>query len=170
MKRYRGWIVLFLIVALFTGGVWITLRVTAEYPSLGKAVSYPVNQAEGFELTIEKPTWSPFKGYTIRWAVAVDSDDVYMFSREGENRPEFCFLERNIAGQWYRLERLQNHFAGGSVEFLLGGEEATGLESSIVQKYDGYGTRLEEGRYRIVLEMQAKDETLHYIAAEFDAA
>lgn len=29
--------------------------------TLGEPVSYPVNQVEGFELTIEKPTWSPFK-------------------------------------------------------------------------------------------------------------
>lgn len=34
--------------------------------TLGEPVSYPVNQVDGFELTIEKPTWSPFKGYTIR--------------------------------------------------------------------------------------------------------
>ena len=37
--------------------------------TLGEPVSYPVNQVDGFELTIEKPTWSPFKGYTIRWAL-----------------------------------------------------------------------------------------------------
>ena len=30
--------------------------------TLGEPVSYPVNQVDGFELTIEKPTWSPFKG------------------------------------------------------------------------------------------------------------
>ncbi len=37
--------------------------------TLGEPVSYPVNQVDGFELTIEKPTWSPFKGYTIRWVL-----------------------------------------------------------------------------------------------------
>lgn len=41
--------------------------------TLGEPVSYPVNQVDGFELTIEKPTWSPFKGYTIRWAVTANS-------------------------------------------------------------------------------------------------
>ena len=43
--------------------------------TLGEPVSYPVNQVEGFELTIEKPTWSPFKGYTIRWAVTANSKE-----------------------------------------------------------------------------------------------
>ena len=38
--------------------------------------SYPVNQVDGFELTIEKPTWSPFKGYTIRWAVTANSKEI----------------------------------------------------------------------------------------------
>ena len=37
--------------------------------TLGEPVSYPVNQVDGFELTIEKPTWSPFKGYTILWVL-----------------------------------------------------------------------------------------------------
>ena len=88
--------------------------------TLGEPVSYPVNQVDGFELTIEKPTWSPFKGYTFN-----------------------------------------------NLEFSLGGD-STGLQGSIVQKYDYYGTRLEAGTYRVVLEMKAKDGTPHYLAAEFD--
>lgn len=48
------------------------------------------------------------------------------------------------------------------------GGDSTGLQGSIVQKYDYYGTRLEAGTYRVVLEMKAKDGTPHYLAAEFD--
>ena len=37
------------------------------------------------------------------------------------------------------------------------GGDSTGLQGSIVQKYDYYGTRLEAGTYRVVLEMKAND-------------
>ena len=63
--------------------------------TLGEPVSYPVNQVEGFELTIEKPTWSPFKGYTIRWAVTANSKEIYrQLFLDG------CYrLEINIPGE-----------------------------------------------------------------------
>lgn len=165
-KRYRGWIILLIFIAVCAGGVWLTLRVTAEYPALGEPVSYPVDQVGGFELTIEQPTWSPFKGYTIRWAVTADSEEIYSFV-EGDSG--FAYLERCIGGQWYRLTYLQDTFSFNDFAFSLG-EESTGLQGSIVQKYAYYGTRLEPGIYRVVLEMNAKDGTLHYLAAEFDAA
>ena len=37
-----------------------------------------------------------------------------------------------------------------------------------MQKYACYGTRLEPGAYRVVLEMKAEDGTPHYLAAEFE--
>ncbi|WP_434309495.1 hypothetical protein [Hominifimenecus sp. rT4P-3] len=162
MKRYRGWVILLIFIALCASGVWLTLQVTAEYPTLGEPVSYPVNQIDGFELTIEKPSWSPFKGYTIRWAVTADSKEVYSL------KTDFEYLERCIDGQWYRLEYLQDNFPFNNLEFALGGEESSGLEGSIVQKYAYYGTRLETGLYRVILEMESKDGTPHYLAAEFD--
>ena len=165
MKRYRGWIILLIFIVICAGGVWLTLRVTAEYPTLGEPVSYPVNQVDGFELTIEKPTWSPFKGYTIRWAVTANSKEIYSFGEDGS--PGFEYLERHIDGQWYRLTYSQDIFPFNNLEFSLGGDR-TGLQGSIVQKYDYYGTRLEAGTYRVVLEMKAKDGTPHYLAAEFD--
>ena len=67
MKRCRGWVALLVFIALCVVGVWFTLKATAEYPALGEPVSYPVNQVDGFELAIEDPSWSPFKGYTIKW-------------------------------------------------------------------------------------------------------
>ena len=70
-------------------------------------------------------------------------------------------------GQWYRLTYSQDTFPFNNLEFSLGGD-STGLQGSIVQKYDYYGTRLEAGTYRVVLEMKAKDGTPHYLAAEFD--
>ncbi len=167
MKRYRGWIVLFIFIVICAGGVWLTLRVTAEYPTLGEPVSYPVNQVDGFELTIEKPSWSPFRGYSIRWAVTAASKEVYTFFTDGAG---FAFLERYVDGKWYRLEYSQDNFPFNSLEFPLGGEEGTGLQGSIVQKYAYYGTRLEAGTYRVVLEMKAKDGTSHYLATEFDIA
>lgn len=133
--------------------------------TLGEPVSYPVNQVDGFELTIEKPTWSPFKGYTIRWAVTANSKEIYSFGEDGS--PGFEYLERHIDRQGYRLTYSQDIFPFNNLEFSLGGD-STGLQGSIVQKYDYYGTRLEAGTYRVVLEMKAKDGTPHYLEAGFD--
>ena len=80
MKRCRRWVVLLVFVALCVVGVWFALKASAEYPALGEPVSYPVNQVDGFELTIEDPSWSPFKGYTIKWKVTANSEDAYTFS------------------------------------------------------------------------------------------
>ncbi len=168
MKKLRGWLILAAFIALCGGAVWLTLRVTAEYPALGEPVSYPVNQVEGFELSIEEPTWSPFKGYTIHWKVTADSDEVYHFVEESQT-PGFEFLERQVDGQWYRLGYSQEYFPTRNLDYTLGGE-GIGLEDSIVQKYAYYGTRLEPGKYRVVLEMRAEDQTPHYLAAEFDVA
>ena len=68
------------------------------------------------------------------------------------------------SAQWLTFTK---PFCGIALEFSLGGD-STGLQGSIVQKYDYYGTRLEAGTYRVVLEMKAKDGTPHYLAAEFD--
>lgn len=168
MKRYRGWIALLAFVAICAGGVWLTLQATAEYPTLGEPVSYSVNQVEGFELTIEDPSWSPFKGYSIRWNVMVDSEDIYYVIQDGEPPNTFEYLERYVDGQWYRLGYLQDNVPSAMIEFALGGEESSGLEGSIVQKYGHYGTRLEPGTYRVVMEMKAEDGTSHYLAAEFE--
>lgn len=168
MKRYRGWLALLLFIALCAGGVWLTLKVTAEYPALGEPVSYPVNQIDGFELTIDEPSWSPFRGYTIRWKVTADSENVYYFIQDGEAPNTFEYLECNVDGQWYRLSYTQDTFPFTTIEFALGGAEGSALEGSIVQKYDYYGTRLKAGLYRAVLEMKAKDGTPHFLAAEFE--
>ena len=167
MKRYRGWIILLGFILACVGGARLILRVTAEYPGLGKPVFYPVNQVEGFEVTLRGPKWNVFTGYHIGWTVTVDSEDVYTFVSEGAG---FEFLERCVDGQWYRLESSQKYFPLGSMECEMGGEgsAASGsLSSSIVQKYAYYGTRLEAGTYRVALEMHAKDGTAHYLAAEF---
>ena len=167
MKRYRGWISLLMFLALCAGGIWLALRVTAEYPALGEPVSYPVNQVEGFELTIEEPSWSPFKGCSIRWKVREDSPEVYFFVHDGEAPNSFEFLEYYADGQWHRLGYTQDNFPFTTFEIAVGGEEGSGLEGTIVQKYAYYGTRLEPGAYRVVLEMKAEDGTPHYLAAEF---
>ena len=44
---------------------------------------------------------------------------------------------------------------------------ALGVESSFTQKTDYYGTRLEPGTYRLVLELTADDGSSHYLAEEF---
>ena len=166
MKKYRGWVIALLLILLCIGGVRLVLRATAEYPALGEPVSYPVNQVEGFTLSIETPTWSPFRGYTIRWTVSAESEDIYTFSTENA---DFSNLERCVDGQWYRLKRSQDRENLSHLDFPLGGD-STGLQGSIVQKFDNYGTRLEPGTYRVTLEMQAEDGTPHYLAAEFDIA
>lgn len=166
MKRYRGWMILLLCAALFAGGVRLVLWATADYPALGEPVSYPVNQVEGFDLTIQEPSWSPFRGYTIRWSVSADSGESYTFVSEGEG-PYLEYLERRVDGQWYRLARSQENVPINPQEFTLG-SQATTLQASMVQKYANYGTRLEAGNYRLVLEMRAEDGTSRYLAAEFD--
>lgn len=164
MKRYRGWMILLLCAALCVGGVKLVLWATADYPALGEAVSYPVNQVEGFDLTIQEPSWSPFTGYTIRWSVSAESEEIYTFTGGG---PYFEHLERCVGGQWYRLAYLKEKLPFNQLEFALGGETSS-LSGSVVQKYMYYGTRLEAGSYRLVLEMRAEDGTSRYLAAEFD--
>ena len=168
MKRCRKWLILLALLFICIGGVWTISRVTAEYPPLGEAVSYPVNQVKGFELSIEKPSFSPFRGYTLRWQVTAESDDVYYFVQDGEAPNTFEYLECNVDGQWTRLGYLQDAFSFTTIEFALGAEEGSGLSGSIVQKYAGYGTRLKPGLYRVTLEMQEQDGTPHYLAAEFE--
>lgn len=166
MKKYRGWLLFTLAIACCVGAVLLTLQVTAEYPSQKEPVSYVVNQIEGFNLTVDEPTWSPFKGYTIRWCVETDSEDIYLFAKE-EDAPEPIYLEHFIDEQWFRLGDSQDNSSFFSFEFPLGGENSHSFQGSIVQKYYDYGTRLEAGLYRIVLEIQAKDGTPCYLAAEF---
>ena len=174
MKKHRGWIILALVAALVAAlaaaGIWLIGKVTAVYPGLGDPVSYPVNQVDGFALPIGEPSFSPFHGYTIVWKATADSDDVYYFICDGEAPNAFEFLERRVDGQWYRLAYTQNNFPYSTVEFALGGEESAALAGSIVQKYDYYGTRLEAGTYRVVLEMRASDGTPHYLAQEFEVS
>ena len=79
----------------------------------------------------DRPTWSPFKGYTIRWAVTANSKEIYSFGEDGS--PGFEYLERHIDGQWYRLTYSQDIFSFNNLEFSLGGD-STGLQGSIVQK------------------------------------
>ena len=170
MKKYRGWVILALVVALAAAGIWLIGKVTAVYPDLGDPVSYPVNQVDGFALTIEDPSFSPFKGYTIFWDVTADSDDVYYFICDGEAPNTFEFLERRVDGQWYRLAYTQENFPYSTEKYAVGGGESTGLGGNIVQKYDYYGTRLEAGTYRVVLEMRASDGTPRYLAREFEVS
>ena len=63
---------------------------------------------------------------------------------------------------------MQDNFSSTTIEFALGGEEGSGLDGSIVQKYANYGTRLTPGLYRVVLEMRTADGAPHYLAAEFE--
>ena len=51
-----------------------SVRASLPWPALEEPVSYPVNQVEGFELTIGEPSWSPFTGYTIQWSVSAESE------------------------------------------------------------------------------------------------
>lgn len=169
MKKHRGWLLLAFVAAFCAGAVWLTWQVTAEYPSLGEPVSYAVNQVEGFDLTIEEPTWSPFKGYTVRWCVEMDSEEVYRFAKDAD-APEPVYLERCVDGQWFRLGYSQDAFSFNTISFALGGEESHRFEGSLVQKYQAYGTRLESGQYRVVLELNAADGTPCYLAAEFPIA
>ena len=168
MKRHPGLIVLSILLALCVGGAALYLRATAEYPVLGEPVSYPVNQIEGFDLSIEAgPTWSPFRGYTLKYSVRIDSQEVYHLTTGNEPHcAETERLERLVDGQWCPL-RSTEPTGFQSNTFDLGGPENTGFYGSLVQKYEGYGTRLEPGTYRLVLELTDHDGRSHCLAAEF---
>lgn len=162
MKKYKGFLV-FIVAILFVGFCgWMALQKTASYPSVGDAVSYPVNQLNGFELSIEKPTYSFLKGYTIRYSIDNDSEDVYYL--DGNNK-EYEYLERFIDGQWHRLI---NEIDSTGIDFIDIGGKWTGFQGSFVQKYDGYGTRLEKGEYRFVIELSDAQGENHYLAAKFE--
>ena len=163
MKRYRGLLIVFAVLIVLAGIICLTLRVTADYPTLGEPVSYEVNQVEGFELSIEEPSWSPFRGYTIRYKIEIDSNDVYYLDN---NSKQFEYLECFTNNQWYRLNR-QGEFAEYNT-WDIGGEGNTSFQGSIVQKYDGYGTRLENGLHRLILELTDQKGQTHYLSAEFN--
>ena len=165
MKRCRGLVVLGLLTALCAGAVWLTLRVTARYPAWGEPVTYPVNRVEGFALSIEETTWSPFRGYTLRYEIQMDSEEIYHLVEDGS---AFAYLERLADGQWYRLD-CQREQAGHST-FDLGGSGSAAFYGSVVQKYEGYGTRLEPGTYRLTMKLTDRIGGAHYLAAEFDVA
>ena len=165
MKKYRGWLILAVLAALVFGGVKLTLHVTAAYPTLGAAVDYPVNDVEGFELTIGEPKFSPFLGYSFHYQIAMDSPTVYAL-KEGPGA-SFENLETYVDGRWYRLAYTDELIFDQTFE--VGGEGTTGFEGSVVQKYAGYGTRLEPGRYRLTIELTDSAGAPHYLAAEFTA-
>ena len=167
MKRHPGCLVLTVLLALCVGGSVLYLRLTAEYPALGEPVSYPVNQIEGFELTIEGPSWSPFRGYTLQYELLTDSEKVYYLTTGNEaETAETERLEMLADGKWRPL-RSTNAFGFQSVTFDLGGSDSTSFGGSLVQKYEGYGTRLDPGTYRFVLELTDQQGCPHYLAAEF---
>lgn len=168
MKKLRGLLICLLILTVFAGGVWLTLHLTAEYPAPGEPVSHPVNQVPGFTLTLYEPTWSPFKGYSLRYHVAAESETAYTFTAYPS--AGFEHLEQQADGQWRRLTGSpppEEFTDFAPLEFTLGGGEGHGLDGSLVQKYAGYGTRLCPGLYRLVLEMTAPDGTPRCLAAEF---
>lgn len=161
LKRHQGILTLSIFLVLCAAAVLLTLRVTAQYPALGKPVSYPVNQVEGFSLSLEKPGWSPFRGYSLRYDILADSEEIYTLEEDGSS---FEYLEKLENGQWYRLDCQKP--GGGYIRFELGGN-STGLSGSLIQEYAGYGTRLEPGTYRLTTEMRDQQGALHYLAAEF---
>lgn len=168
MKRHPGLITLAILLALCVGGAALYLRTTAEYPTLGEPVSYPVNQIDGFDLSIEAgPTWSPFRGYSLKYNIQIDSPEIYHLTTGSDPASaETERLEMLVDGQWYRLKSTEPTGFQTQI-FDLGGHENTGFYGSLVQKYEGYGTRLAPGTYRLVLELADSHGTPHYLAAEF---
>lgn len=165
MKKYRGLLTLLVLLMLLVSVGWVILRATAVYPTLGEPVVYAVNQLEGFTLSVEKPVWSPFRGYTIQYEIEMASENVYYLEtgtgREGPER-----LERLIDGQWYRLQSQTEHIWNPNT-FPLGGDESSGFYGSLVQKHEGYGIRLEAGDYRLIIDLTDTEGDLHYLSAAF---
>ena len=164
MKKYRGLLTFVLVLAICAGAVKLMLDYTAEYPIVGEAVVYPVNQIDGFNLSIESPAWSPFKGYTLRYNIEIESNDIYYMTTGTETAP--AKLEKLIHGTWYSLNPQNEYEAFNSMTFDLGGD-TYGFSGSLVQKFEELGTRLETGVYRLTIELTDESNILHYLAAEF---
>ena len=100
MKKHRGLLISLAAVILIAGAcraVWVA---TAEYPEPGEVIDVPVNEVPSLTLTLEEPGFSPFRGYTLRFAIAADTPEPYLLhQRPGEN----FWLEAHIDGQWRRL-------------------------------------------------------------------
>ena len=164
VKKFKGLIIAAAVLAVIGVGIWGIGKATAEYPEIGEAVSYAVNDADGIVMEMEEPKWSPFLGYSFRWKVSADSENTYTFNADGSG---FEFLECFKDGQWHRLAYVQDEFPYNETTFTLGKEEGSALEGSLVQKYDDYGTRLEPGLYRLTLEMRENNADMRYLAQEF---
>ncbi len=163
MKKARGWCIAAVVICVICIGIWGIGKATEEYPEIGEAVSYAVNDVDDISLEIDEPSWSPFHGYTIRWKVNTESENTYRFDADGTG---FEFLECCIDGKWYRLAYTQDNFPYNSLSFELGKGES--LAGSVVQKFEDYGTRLEQGLYRLTLEMTGENGDVHYLAQEFE--
>lgn len=166
MKRYKNLIIPVTILSLFVGLVWLILQTTAYYPTCGEPVAYTVNQVDDFNLLLEEPTWSPFRGYTIRYSIEIDSENIYYLTKEDSKT--FVYIEKLIDGLWYRMDYQKETADDIHRSFEIGGYDNTGFESSIVQRYEGYGTRLESGIYRLTLELTDQHGNSYYLASEFD--
>lgn len=163
MKHCCGWVIFAVVLALGWGAARLILSATAEYPSLGELALYPVDELSGFTLSIEEPVWSPFRGYTLRYGIEIDSKEVCVASDE-----ESAFEQ---------LEMLSDGVCTGCpaagqrsipVSFELGGAGNSGFYGSLVQKYAGYGTRLMPGSYRLTVRLTDRQGEDHRLAAPFE--
>lgn len=166
MKRYLKKLSPLIWIALFIGVIWTVFQVTAEYPILGEPVSYSVNQLEGFELRMTEGAWTPFRGHSFRYKITIQSQEVYqLIARKGKN---YLQLDRLVDGQWYRMERPETIPDMIDLAVTVGGPDTLSFEGKFTQRSGYYGTRLEPGTYRLVLELTDHDGSLHYLASEFD--
>ena len=118
MKHCRGRVIFAAVLALGWGAARLILSVTAEYPSLGEPALYPVNELSGVILSVEEPVWSPFRGYTLRYGIEIDSKEVCLASDE---ESAFEQLEMLSDGVWHRLSCRRATF--NPVSFELGERE-----------------------------------------------
>ena len=165
LKRHSGITIFIAGAVIITAVIIFVVKLTAHYPELAEPVSYSVNQLNGFKMEIEGVHWSFRKGYCAKYKIEIDSEEIYTLVDTGEKSYEY--LERLLAGQWYRFVCNDiRPFPDNSHE--IGGPGNTGYEEGFYQKYDGYGTRLETGIYRIVLELTDGEGNIQYLADEFE--
>ena len=138
-------------------------RHTGVYPQMGPPSQAQPVQIEGIDFAVEQPHYVLGRGYAMRWALSKRTERSYaLLPQQGHCE---VWLERQIEGQWYTLVQQLEPDVFPQEPTVLD-RNVTGFEASFTQKYQGYGTRLEPGHYRLALCLRDEQTGQEQVIAE----